>query len=143
LNCTFFNQYDMSSSLTPLTHTVHWWLWSGGTPSGRFSGSIGRATLPKTGLAHKRSAQIAYSLPKLRFAKVLAGVFEKILTKRSVDRNSLLSKASHRPKSQPFGPVFLMNQDSKVVIFPTLTRLLPLAGGMPANWRWNALPALG
>ena len=38
----------MSSPLTPLTKTRHWWVWSGGALAGLFSGSKGCASLPKT-----------------------------------------------------------------------------------------------
>lgn len=38
----------MSSSLTPLTNTRHWWVWSSGASGGLFAGSKGCASLPKT-----------------------------------------------------------------------------------------------
>ena len=40
----------MSSSFTPLTNTRHLWVWSSGASAGRWFGSNGWASLPKTAL---------------------------------------------------------------------------------------------
>ena len=46
LNWIFLMKCVISPPSTPLTDTVHWWVWSTGIPRGRSLGSIGYAMLP-------------------------------------------------------------------------------------------------